>query len=88
MSRSAGALIVRVCLLAMVSALLLAPAANAAKHFPNCKAVDAVHPHGIARNVHAATHATGLTGRPFVSLKLYVANHGLDRDKDGVACEK
>jgi hypothetical protein len=45
-----------------MSALLIAPAADAAKHFPNCKAVDAVHAHGIAKNVHAATHATGLTG--------------------------
>jgi len=50
--------------------------------------VDAVHPHGIAKNGHAATHASGLTGRPFVNLKLYTTNRGLDRDKDGVACEK
>jgi hypothetical protein len=44
-------------------------------------------PHGIAKNFKVIKTADGLTGRPFVSFKLYVANHTRDRDKDGVACE-
>ena len=71
----------------MIAALLVVPTAASAKVFPNCKAVDKTYPHGIAKNAHAATHASGLTGRPFVSAKLYRQNSTKDRDKDGVACE-
>jgi hypothetical protein len=60
--------------------------------FPNCKAVNKVYAHGIAKNFKVIKKADGLTGRPFVSAKLYAAqnatgSHHLDRDKDGVACE-
>jgi hypothetical protein len=68
--------------------LALAPTAAFAKVFPNCKGVDKVYPHGIAKNARAATHASGLTGRPIVSAKLYAQNGSKDRDNDGVACEK
>jgi Excalibur calcium-binding domain len=78
----------RACALAIVGALAAAPAASAAKHFPNCAHVNAVHKHGIAKNAKRAKLASGLTGRPFVNLSLYLANRGLDRDHDGVACEK
>lgn len=56
--------------------------------FRNCAALDRVYPHGIAKNFKVIKKASGLTGRPFVSFKLYAANRGrLDRDGDGVACE-
>jgi hypothetical protein len=71
----------------VIGALVLVPGVATARVFPNCKAVDGVYPHGIARNARAATHATGLTGRPIVSAKLYAQNRTKDRDKDGVACE-
>ena len=71
--------------------LLVAAPASAAKPprvFHNCKAVDKVYPHGIAKNFKVIKTADGLTGRPFVSSKLYAAQpRTLDRDKDGVACE-
>jgi Excalibur calcium-binding domain len=73
--------------LALVGALLIVPAAPAAKVFPNCKAVNKVHKHGIAKNAKTAKSASGLTGRPFVNAKLYAANRSKDRDHDGVACE-
>ena len=76
-----------VAVVVLIAALMVVPAASA-KVFPNCKSVDARYPHGIAKNAHASTHAAGLTGRPFVSAKLYAQNHTKDRDKDGVACEK
>jgi hypothetical protein len=85
---STEARIGRACGIALVGVAAMVPAATAARYFPNCKSVNAVHTHGIAKNAHAAAHASGLTGRPFVNLKLYTANRGLDRDKDGVACEK
>lgn len=73
--------------LAIAGALLFVPSAMAAKVFKNCKAVNKVHAHAIAKNAKAAKSATGLTGRPFVSAALYAANKSKDRDHDGVACE-
>jgi hypothetical protein len=70
-----------------IGALLLMPSIASARVFPNCKSVDGTYPHGIAKNAHAATHASGLTGRPFISAKLYAQNQTKDRDNDGVACE-
>jgi hypothetical protein len=72
---------------ALFGALLVVPSATAAKVFPNCKAVNKIYAHGIAKNSKVIKKANGLTGRPFVSAKLYAANPGRDRDKDGVACE-
>jgi hypothetical protein len=73
--------------LTLAGALLVVPAATAAKVFPNCTAVHKVHKHGIAKNARRAKLASGLTGRPFVSAALYAANQSKDRDHDGVACE-
>jgi hypothetical protein len=92
MSRSAGTSVARACVLAVTSALLVVSTASAAKVFPNCKAVNKIYAHGIAKNFTVIKKADGLTGRPFVSSTLYAAqnrpgSHHLDRDKDGVACE-
>ena len=69
------------------SARRIARGAAAPRVFKNCKAVDKVYPHGIAKNFKVIKKADGLTGHPFVSAKLYAANHSKDRDHDGVACE-
>jgi hypothetical protein len=82
-----GRLFVRAVVLALVGAAMIAPSATAAKIFKNCKAVNKVHEHGIAKNAKKAKSANGLTGRPFVSSALYAANESKDRDNDGVACE-
>ena len=90
MAADGQASIGRACLAAIVGALVVVPTATAAKPrvFHNCKAVDKVYPHGIAKNFKVIKTADGLTGRPFVSSKLYAAQpRTLDRDKDGVACE-
>ena len=43
---------------------------------------------GLRRTFEVMKTASGLTGRPFASLKLYAANRArLDRDRDGIACE-
>jgi hypothetical protein len=75
--------------LALAPVLLVAGSASASpRHFKNCTAVHKVYKHGIAKSRSAAAHANGLTGRPKISKSLYLANKRLDRDKDGVACEK
>jgi hypothetical protein len=80
--------VIAVVLVTIVGFVLAAPA-NAAtpRVFKNCKAANKLYAHGIAKNFKVIKTADGLTGRPFVSFKLYVANHTRDRDKDGVACE-
>lgn len=73
-------------------------AAAAAKHFTNCAQLQQKYPHGVGKS--GAKDKT--SGRPVknfrVDTALYQANDGprnaspgeydLDRDNDGVACEK
>jgi len=69
-----------------------APATAVAYKWKNCTIVNQRLPHGVGRN-NAVDHTTG---RPVTSFRhdttLYKkamgANKGLDRDKDGIACEK
>jgi hypothetical protein len=78
-------------LVAIVAALLIVPAADAAKPrvFHNCAAMNKVYAHGVAKNFKVLKTANGFTGRPFVSASGYAANpKTLDRDHDGVECEK
>jgi hypothetical protein len=79
----------RLALLLLVMVSLLVAAAPA---LADCMTVNAKYPHGIAKNFKVIKTANGLTGRPFVSAKLYAkgqtGSHPTDRDKDGVACEK
>ncbi len=59
-------------------------------HYANCTALHKVYPHGVGRKgAHDKVrgHAKPVTTF-FVNTALYRANTGLDRDKDGVACEK
>jgi hypothetical protein len=56
--------------------------------FRNCTAMHKVYPHGVGkRGAHDHT-----SGRPvtnfFRNNRLYAANTSLDRDRDGIACEK
>jgi hypothetical protein len=60
--------------------------------YKNCTAVNKRYPHGIGK-LKARDHTSGTPVTTFKrSTKLYNtainANGGLDRDKDGIACEK
>ena len=67
------------------TAALAAPAEAGVRHFSNCTAMHKVYPHGIAKS-HAAAGAHGRGAK--VSASLYKANKKMDRDRDGVACER
>jgi len=60
------------------------------KKYPNCAALNKVYKHGVARKgakdkVRGSTKpVTNFT----VNTAVYNANKSMDRDKDGVACEK
>jgi hypothetical protein len=75
-------------ILAAFAGVYAAQASAGATKFKNCTAVHKKYKHGIAKSTKAASRANGLTGKPKVSLSLYNANKGKDRDHDGVACEK
>ncbi|BDD83969.1 hypothetical protein TPB0596_37320 [Tsukamurella pulmonis] len=68
--------------------VLIGAPATAAGDYPNCKALNADYPHGVgepgAVDSTSKTPVTTFT----VDADLYKANDGLDRDGDGIACEK
>jgi len=55
------------------------------KTFANCTDLKGTYPNGVAKSEAAAR---GLRYKPFVHAKLYEANKKMDRDKDGIACER
>jgi len=59
--------------------------------FANCTQLHQVYPHGVGK-VGAHDRGKGKNFRPVTTFKrdnaLHQANRALDRDNDGVACEK
>ncbi len=79
-------------------AAFAAPAAQAApvKNYKNCTALNKEYAGGVARTGKAVNMKT-VSGKkvradssysPKVRAALYDRNKGLDRDKDGIACER
>lgn len=87
--------------LSLPLAAVSADAAPKAKHYKNCAALNKVYPHGVGKS-GAKDKTTSKTSKPVTtftrSTKVYTYNDGprnkktgeydLDRDNDGVACEK
>ena len=78
----------------IVTVGVAAPPADAASKprvFANCTALHQVYPHGVGK-VGAHDKGKNKNFRPVTTFKrdnaLYQANRTLDRDHDGVACEK
>jgi hypothetical protein len=79
--------------LGLGAALLLAPpAASAAvpREFGKCADLQAIYRHGVAKpGAHDVVRGHTKPVTTFlVDRKLYALNQSLDRDRDGVACEK
>lgn len=78
------------------SAVALAPTAAptllepTATHFKNCTKLNQKYKHGVGKK-GAKDHVSG-RNKPVTNFTrsnaLYKANRGLDRDHDGIACEK
>ncbi len=59
-----------------------------AKKYSNCSALNKDYPGGVAKSSKVKNKG-GLTKHsPTVDGKVYEANKGKDRDKDGIACER
>jgi hypothetical protein len=58
--------------------------------FKNCSGLHSSYPHGVAKpGAHDVVRGSTRPVTTFVvNQRVYVANQRLDRDKDGVACEK
>ena len=71
------------------STLSISVTANAAPvKYKNCTAMNAKYRHGVGKK-GAKDRSSGKPVTTFaVNNALYLANTRLDRDKDGVACEK
>lgn len=66
--------------------------AQAATIWDNCTTYNHVYPHGVGR-LHAVDHTSGTPVRNFVHStvkynRAMTHNRDLDRDRDGIACEK
>lgn len=86
--------ITSVALATALSLVVSVPAAQAASKprvFANCTQLHQVYPHGVGK-VGAHDKGKGKNFRPVTTFKrdnaLYQANRKLDRDNDGIACEK
>jgi excalibur calcium-binding domain-containing protein len=76
--------------LAGTTAVAAVPAEAAAKKYKNCTALNKVYKHGVGKK-GAKDKVRGTTKKVTtfkVSNALYQANKKMDRDKDGIACEK
>ena len=58
------------------------------KPFKNCAAVNAKYPGGVAKSATSINKGGATTQTPTIDGKLYKKIKGMDRDKDGIACEK
>lgn len=74
---------------ALAPVVVCATQAQAAPtRFKNCTELNKKYAHGVGRS-GAKDHTTGKPVTTFtVNTALYNANTHLDRDKDGIACEK
>ncbi|NNU82873.1 excalibur calcium-binding domain-containing protein [Geobacillus sp. BMUD] len=66
----------------------LAEAAAKIQTYPNCAALNKDYPGGVARSASVKNKGGKTRYKPYVSKALYDANKRLDRDKDGIACER
>ena len=78
--------------LACATVVVAAPAASAAPSYKNCTELQKTYKHGIGR----ADAKDKTSGKPVTTFrkdtpgynKAVKANRDLDRDRDGIACEK
>jgi hypothetical protein len=87
MKRTAA--VIAVILLAVVGGMQAESASASTPHFANCTALNKTYHHGVGRS---GAHDHVKSGKPVTNFKvsttIYNANKKMDRDRDGVACEK
>ncbi|WP_252503171.1 excalibur calcium-binding domain-containing protein [Sporosarcina sp. Marseille-Q4943] len=56
--------------------------------FKNCTELNKTYSGGVAKNAKVKNVGGNTKFKPFVSAEIYNAHTKMDRDKDGIACEK
>lgn len=56
--------------------------------FTNCTELTKTYPGGVAKNAKVKNVGGKTTYKPFVSAEIYKLHTKMDRDKDGIACER
>ncbi|WP_153730424.1 excalibur calcium-binding domain-containing protein [Sporosarcina obsidiansis] len=56
--------------------------------YKNCKELNKAYPGGVAMNANVKNKGGKTKYKPSVSPSVYNLHKGLDRDKDGIACER
>jgi hypothetical protein len=75
------------CLLTATGGIATAAPQVQAVSFANCKAMNEVYVGGVAKSKNWKNKGGKLKNKPVVNSKIYAANKGKDRDKDGLVCE-
>ena len=57
------------------------------KKYANCDELRTIYPGGVAKSSNWVNKGGKIRNKPAVNAKVYLANQGKDRDKDGIACE-
>ena len=65
-----------------------ASVSSGAKKYANCTALNKDFPGGVAKSSKVKNKGGKTKKSPKVSAALYNANIKMDRDKDGISCEK
>lgn len=71
-----------------LSVVALPAEAASAKHYSNCTALHKAYKHGVGKPGAKDKTSSRRVTTFKKSSALYAANKGLDRDKDGIACEQ
>lgn len=58
------------------------------KKYSNCSALNKDFPGGVSKSSKVKNQGGKTKYQPKVDAKIYEANKGKDRDKDGIACER
>ncbi|MCG7346438.1 excalibur calcium-binding domain-containing protein [Sporosarcina sp. ACRSL] len=56
--------------------------------FKNCTELNKTYPGGVAKDSKVKNKGGKTKHKPFVSAEIYKSHIKMDRDKDGIACEK
>ena len=56
--------------------------------FKNCTELNKTYPGGVAKNAKVTNLGGKTKYKPFVSAEIYKLHTKMDRDKDGIACER
>jgi len=75
------------CLISVSSGAAIAAPQVQTRSFDNCKAMNEVYVGGVAKAKNWKNKGGKLKNAPVVNAKVYEANKGKDRDKDGLVCE-